>query len=73
MKDENQGKKVNKNKLWKIEKIANHKFGRGNKKVTGLLIKLEGDPQLTWETLSVINETESGMVEIYLDSKNLKS
>ena len=66
-------KKVNKNKLWRIEKITNHKYGRGIKKVTGLSIKSEGDTQLTWETLSVINETVSGMVEKYLDSKNLKS
>ena len=66
-------KKVNKNKLWRIEKITNHKCGRGNKKVTGLLIKWEGDVQLTWETQSVINETASGMVKEYLDSKHLKS
>ena len=46
---------VNKYNLWRIEKITNHKYGRGNKKVTGLLIKSEGDAQLTWETLSVIN------------------
>ena len=32
-------KPVNKNKLYKIEKITNHKCIKGNKKVTGLLIK----------------------------------
>ena len=64
---------VNKNKLYKIEKITNQKFRKGNKKVTGLLIKWEGDTQLTRETLSGINATASGMVKEYLDSKNLKS
>ena len=73
MKDRYQCQKVDKNKLWKIEKITNHKCARGNKKVKGLLIKCEEDPQLTWETLSVINETASGMVKDYIESKNLKS
>ena len=50
---------VNKNKLYKIEKITNQKFRKGNKKVTGLLIKWEGDTQLTRETLSGINATAS--------------
>ena len=40
-------KKVNKDKLWKIEKITNHKCGKGKKKVSMLLIKWEGDAQLT--------------------------
>ena len=73
MEDENQGGKVDKNKLWKIEKITNQKYAKGKKKVTGLLIKWEGDLQLTWGTLSVINETTSSMVKDFIDSKNLKS
>ena len=64
---------VNKNKVWKIEKITNHKCGKGNKKVTGFLIKWKGDAQLTWKTLSGINQTASGMVKEYLDSKKLIS
>ena len=32
---------VNKNKVYTIEKITNHKCGKGNKKVTSLLIKWE--------------------------------
>ena len=40
-------KTVNKNKLWKIEKITNDKCNKENKKVTGLLIKWEEDTQLT--------------------------
>ena len=55
-------KKVNKDKLWKIEKIADDKCGKGKKKVSMLLIKWEGCKQTTWEHLSVINETASGMV-----------
>ena len=66
-------KTANKNKLWIIEKITNHKCGKGNKKVTGLLIKWEGHAQLTWKTLSGINATVSVMVKTYLGSKNLKS
>ena len=62
-------KTVNKNKLWKIEKITNDKCNKENKKVTGLLIKWEEDTQLT---LSGINQTASGMMKEYLDSKNLK-
>jgi len=38
-----------------------------------LLIKWEGDAQLTWETLSVINETASGMVKDYIESNKLKA
>ena len=64
---------VNINKLYTIEKIINHKCaGKGIKKVTGLLIKWEGDSQLTWESLSGINATASGMVEDHLGRKNLK-
>ena len=55
-------KKVNKDKLYKIEKITDHKGGKGKKKVSMLLIKWEGYTQTTWEILSVINETASGMV-----------
>ena len=66
-------KTVNKDKLWKIEKIMNHKCGKEKKKVTGLLIKWEGDAQLTWEKLSGINQTASGMVKEYLDSKKFKA
>ena len=56
-------KKVDKNKLLKIEKIKNHKCAKGKKKVMGLLIKWEGDSQLTWDTPIVINETVSDMVK----------
>ena len=66
-------KKVNKDKLWKIEKITNHKCGKRKKKVSMLLIKWEGDAQLTWEKLSVINETASGMVKDYIESNKLKA
>ena len=66
-------KKVNKDKLWKIEKITDHKCGKGKKKVSMLLIKWEGDAQLTWESLSVINETASGMVKDYIKSNKLKA
>ena len=52
-------KKVNKDKLYKIEKITDHKCGKGKKKVSMLLIKWEGCTQTTWESLSVINETAS--------------
>ena len=34
----NKEKPVNKNKVYTIEKITNHKCTKGNKKVTGLLI-----------------------------------
>ena len=64
-------KKVDENKLYKIERITNHKCGRRNRKIMGLLIKWEGDEQLTWEKLSVINKTASGIVKEYLESKNL--
>ena len=40
--DENK-KKVDENKLYKIERITNHKCDRKNRKVTGILIKWEGD------------------------------
>ena len=66
-------KKVNKDKLWKIEKITNHKCGKGKKKVSMLLIKWEGDAQLTWEKMSVINETSSGIVKDYIESNKLKA
>ena len=66
-------KPVNKNKLYKREKITNHKCAKGKKKVTGLLTKLEGYSQLTWESLSGINAATSGMVKEYLGSNNLKS
>ena len=65
-------KKVNKVKQYKIEKITDYKCGPGKKKViTILLIKWEGFTQTTWERLSVINETASGMVKDYIKSKNL--
>ena len=65
---------VNINKLYTIEKITNHEIaGKGSKKVTGLLIKWEGDSELIWESLSGINATASGMVKEYLGRKNLKS
>ena len=65
-------KKVNKDKLYKIEKITDHKCGPGKKKViTMLLIKWEGCTQTTWEPLSVTNETASGMVKDYIKSKKL--
>ena len=69
----NKEKPVNKIKVYTIEKITNHKCAKGNKKVTSLLIKWEGYPQLTWESLSWINAKASGMVKTYLDRKNLKS
>ena len=63
-----------KGKLYTIENITNHKCaGKGSKKVTGLLIKWEGDSQLTWESLNGINTTASGMVKEYLGRKNIKS
>ena len=63
-----------KDQLYKIEKIIDHKFGRGKKKnvITMLLIKWEGWKQTTWEPLSDTNETASGMVKEYIKSKNLK-
>ena len=63
-----------KDQLYKIEKIIDHKYGRGKKKnvITMLLIKWEGCTQTTWEPLSVTNETASGMVKEYIKSKNLK-
>ena len=65
-------KKVNKDQLYKIEKIIDHKYGLGKKKViTMLLIKWEGCTQTTWEPLSVTNETASGMVKEYIKSKKL--
>ena len=65
-------KKVNKDKLWIIEKITDHKGGKGKKKVSMLLIKWEEDEQTTWEYLSVINETASGMVKDYIKSNKLQ-
>ena len=69
----NKEKPVNKNKVYTIEKITNHKCAGRNKKVTSLLIKWEGYPQLTWESLSGINSTASGMVKSYLSSNKLKA
>ena len=69
----NKEKPVNKNKVYTIEKITNHKCAGRNKKVTSLLIKWEGYPQLTWESLSGINSTASGMVKSYLGSNKLKA
>ena len=66
-------KKVNKDQLYKIEKIIDHKYGLGKKKnvITMLLIKWEGWKQTTWEPLSDTNETASGMVKEYIKSKKL--
>ena len=69
----NKEKPVNKNKVYTIEKITNHKCAKGKKKVTNLLIKWEGYSQLTWESLSGINAIASGMMNTYLGRKNLKS
>ena len=65
-------KKTDKDKIWRVEKITNHKCGRSNNKVTGLLIKWVGDPQSTWGKRNLINETASGTVKDYIKTKNMK-
>ena len=65
---------IDKDKLWKIDAIKGHKFGRVQRdKVITLLILWDGSEQTTWESLKTINATASGLVKDYLKSKNLSA
>ena len=65
---------IDKDKLWKIDAIKGHKFGKIQKdKVTTLLILWDGNEQTTWESWKTINATASGLVKDYLRSKSLSA